>query len=146
MWPRSGLVKEVPAWRRDVRPLALKPNEIAIFGRTEAAHYDRAEPAVEAAGLKGQLLNFDDTGDEDHIALGTMHRQGLEFKAVAIVGCDQGLLPVRSVLEGFTDPVERDLLVEHERNLLYVALTRASEQVFISHASRPSDFLKGLSS
>lgn len=118
----------------------VKPKEIAIFGRTEAVLHERAEPALEAAGLKGQLLNDDDPADEDHISLGTMHRaKGLEFKVVAVVGSDLGLLPLRSVLDGFTDPVERSLFVEQERNLLYVTLTRAREQVFISHAGRLGD-------
>jgi len=123
----------------------VKPKEIAIFGRTEAVLHDRAEPALDAAGVKGQLLNDDDPADEDHVSLGTMHRaKGLEFRAVAIVGCDVGLLPLRSVFDGLTDPVERDQFVEQERNLLYVALTRAREQVFVSHVAHPSKFLKGL--
>jgi superfamily I DNA/RNA helicase len=92
-------------------------------------------------------LNDDDPADEGHVSLGTMHRaKGLEFKAVAIVGCDVGLLPLRSVLDSFTDPVERDLFVEQERNLLYVALTRAREQVIVTHASRPSALLDKLGS
>jgi superfamily I DNA/RNA helicase len=136
----SGLAE----WLESRLSEEVKPNEIAIFGRTEAVLHDRAEPALEAAGLKGQLLNDDDPGDEGHISLGTMHRaKGLEFKAVAIVGCDLGLLPLRSVLDTLTDAVERGLFVEQERNLLYVALTRAREQVFLSHAARPSEFLKG---
>ena len=72
--------------------------------------------------------------------------RSLEFKAVGIVGCDLDLLPLRTVLESFTDAVDRGLFVEQERNLLYVALTRAREQLFLSHAGRPSDFLKGLGS
>ena len=73
----------------------MKPYEIAIFGRTEAVLHDRAEPALEAAGIKGQLLNDDDAAIENHVSLGTMHRaKGLEFKAVAIVGCDLGVLPL----------------------------------------------------
>jgi superfamily I DNA/RNA helicase len=139
----SGLAE----WLESRLSEGVKPKEIAIFGRTEAVLHDRAEPALDAAGVKGQLLNDDDPADEDNIALGTMHRaKGLEFKAVAIVGCDVGLLPLRSVLDGFTDPVERDLFVEQERNLLYVALTRAREQVIVTHASRPSALLDKLGS
>jgi superfamily I DNA/RNA helicase len=120
----------------------VKPKEIAVFGRTEAVLHDRAEPALDAAGLKGQLLNDNDPADEDHVALGTMHRaKGLEFKAVAIVGCDLGLLPLRSVLDGMADLVDRNFFVEQERNLLYVAMTRAREQVFVSHTGLPTAFL-----
>jgi superfamily I DNA/RNA helicase len=68
-----------------------------------------------------------------------MHRaKGLEFKAVAIVGCDLRLLPLRSVFDGVTDPVERELFVEQERNLLYVALTRAREHLLVSYTGTPS--------
>jgi superfamily I DNA/RNA helicase len=73
----------------------MKAKEIAIFGRTESVLHDRVEPAVEAAGQKGQPLNDDDPADEDRISVGTMHRaKGLEFKAVAVVGCGLGILPV----------------------------------------------------
>jgi superfamily I DNA/RNA helicase len=125
----------------------MKPSEIAIFGRTEAVLHDRADPALEAAGLKGQLLSDDDPATEDHVSLGTMHRaKGLEFKAVAIVGCDFGLLPLRSVLDSIPDSADRTVFLEQERNLLYVALTRAREQVLVTHTSRPSDFLRSLPS
>jgi superfamily I DNA/RNA helicase len=141
----TGEVSGLAAWLESRLGEGMKPNEVAIFARTEGVLHDRAEPALEAAGLKGQLLNDDDPAEEDHVSLGTMHRaKGLEFRAVAIVGCDVGLLPLRSVLDGFTDPVERDLFVEQERNLLYVALTRAREQVLVSHVAHASSFLRGL--
>lgn len=138
-------VSGVAEWLETRLSEGMKPNEIAIFGRTEAVLHDRAEPALEAAGLKRQLLNDDDAATENHVSLGTMHRaKGLEFKAVAIVGCDLAFLPLRSVLDGFTDSAERALFVEQERNLLYVALTRAREQVLVSHVAHASSFLKGL--
>ncbi len=125
----------------------MKPKEIAIFGRTEAVLHDRAEPALDAAGVKGQLLNDDDPADEDHVSVGTMQRaKGLEFKAVAVIGCDAGLLPLWSVLDGFTDAVEHDLFFEQERNLLYVALTRAREQVIVMHAGLASPLLRHIGS
>lgn len=134
----SGLAE----WLESRLSEGLKPKEIAIFARTEAVLHDRAELALEAAGLKGQLLNDDDPASEDRVSLGTMHRaKGLEFKAVAIVGCDFGLIPLRTVLDGLTDSVDQGLFVEQERNLLYVALTRAREQVLLTHSSRPSALL-----
>jgi superfamily I DNA/RNA helicase len=139
----SGLAE----WLESRLSEGMKPNEVAIFGRTEAVLHDRAEPALEAAGLRGQLLNDDDAATENHVSLGTMHRaKGLEFKAVAIVGCDLGVLPLRSVLDGMVDLADQALFVEQERNLFYVALTRAREQVLITHTSRPSVLLAKMSS
>jgi hypothetical protein len=137
----SGLAE----WLESRLGEGIKPKEIAIFARTESVLHERAERALEAVGIKSQFLNDDDPIDADHVSLGTMHRaKGLEFKAVGIVGCDLDLLPLRSVLDGLADSVERGLFVEQERNLLYVALTRAREQVLVSYAVRPSDFINGL--
>jgi superfamily I DNA/RNA helicase len=123
----------------------MRPKEIAIFARTESVLHDRAEPALDAAGLKGQLLNEDDPAIEDRVSLGTMHRaKGLEFKAVAVIGCDAGVLPLRSVLDGMVDVADQRLFVEQERNLFYVALTRAREQTIVTHSGRASPFLATL--
>jgi superfamily I DNA/RNA helicase len=123
----------------------IRPKEIAIFARTDAVLHDRAEAALDAAGLKAQLLNDDDPANEDRVSLGTMHRaKGLEFKAVAVIGCDAELLPLRSVLDGIVDVADQGSFVEQERNLFYVAVTRAREQVLVTHSGRPSQFLANL--
>jgi superfamily I DNA/RNA helicase len=90
-------------------------------------------------------LNDDDPANEDRVSLGTMHRaKGLEFKAVAVIGCDAGLLPLRSVLDGIVDVADQGSFVEQERNLFYVAVTRAREQVLVTHSGRPSPLLTKL--
>jgi DNA helicase-2/ATP-dependent DNA helicase PcrA len=67
----------------------------------------------------------------ERVSLLTLHAaKGLEFRAVFLVGCEDGLLPHRF---GFDDQ-ETDLA--EERRLFFVGLTRARERLFLSHARR----------
>ena len=54
--------------------------------------------------------------------------KGLEFKAVAVIACDDGLLPLRQRIEAVADETELDDVVETERQLFYVACTRARDR------------------
>ncbi|MEU4740963.1 UvrD-helicase domain-containing protein [Actinosynnema sp. NPDC023658] len=77
----------------------------------------------------------------DRISLLTLHAsKGLEFPVVFIVGCEDGVLPMR--WPGDDDPAA----VEEERRLLFVGMTRAQRHLFLSHkAGRPrSPFLSAL--
>jgi superfamily I DNA/RNA helicase len=66
----------------------------------------------------------------ENVTLMTLHAaKGLEFKAVFIVGCEEGLLPY-SLFHG--QPSDR----EEERRLLYVGMTRAKKFLFLCHADR----------
>jgi superfamily I DNA/RNA helicase len=68
--------------------------------------------------------------DLENVALMTLHAaKGLEFKAVFILGCEEGLLPY-SLFESRT--ADR----EEERRLLYVGMTRARKFLFLSHAQK----------
>ena len=62
------------------------------------------------------------------VTLMTLHNsKGLEFKNVFISGLEQGLFPsYRSI--------DSPSLLEEERRLCYVGITRAQERVFLSHA------------
>lgn len=65
---------------------------------------------------------------EDAIQLMTLHSaKGLEFKKVFIVGLEEGLFPSKMSLE------EADGISE-ERRLCYVGITRAREQLVLTHA------------
>ncbi|MGD2089540.1 MAG: UvrD-helicase domain-containing protein [Candidatus Aminicenantes bacterium] len=68
--------------------------------------------------------------DLEQVTLMTLHgAKGLEFKAVFIVGCEQGLLPYSLFKSQTSDP-------EEERRLLYVGMTRAKKFLFLSHAEK----------
>jgi DNA helicase-2/ATP-dependent DNA helicase PcrA len=64
---------------------------------------------------------------QDAVQLMTVHSsKGLEFKAVFITGLEEGLFPHENSLNE-----EKGL--EEERRLMYVAITRARDRLYISH-------------
>ena len=66
----------------------------------------------------------------EKVSLMTMHAaKGLEFPVVFVAGCEDGLIPYRR-----NKGVQGDLL--EERRLFYVALTRAQEKIYLTHAKR----------
>src|SRR5215469_12774549 len=75
------------------------------------------------------------------VQLVTMHRaKGLEFRAGFIVGCSAEVLP-QPYTGDEEDPAARADHEERERRLLYVAMTRARELLWISSAGQPSVYL-----
>ena len=65
----------------------------------------------------------------DRISLLTLHAsKGLEFPVVFIVGCDDGLLPLRPWQGGTSDYAE-------ERRLLFVGMTRATTRLVLLTAA-----------
>lgn len=83
----------------------------------------------------GQFLNditlMTDTEqqDGDVVRLMTIHAsKGLEFEYVFVVGCEEGTFP------GNNSVLDIDEL-EEERRLMYVAITRAKDHLFLSHVN-----------
>lgn len=81
------------------------------------------------------LAGGEDPNVTDHVVISTIHSaKGLEFKNVYIVGMEDGLFP--SYKSQYNDAV-----LEEERRLLYVAITRAMRNLNISYAR--ARFLNG---
>lgn len=123
----------------------FSPGDIAIFARTDSLLKERAEDALELCGRPWLYLDDNATADDDRVALGSMHRaKGLEFKAVVVVGCDADALPLSFVLRAMSDDGDRAAFVDQERQLLYVACTRARDRLVVTYAGRASEFLTAM--
>lgn len=107
----------------------IVPTEIGLFVRSPAL-VDRARSSV--AGLAG----------ENGVTINIMHlAKGLEFRAVAVMACDEGVLPLDARIQDAVDDAEMDEIYETERRLLYVACTRARDRLIVSGVEPASEYL-----
>ncbi|MEC7523852.1 MAG: 3'-5' exonuclease [Myxococcota bacterium] len=142
----SREVEADEAARRVARWLehGLSPNAIGIFSRTRR----RARQIL--AALSAHDINAHELGDEgptpdDDVQVGTMHRaKGLEFKAVLLCDCSAKTLPSPGALAAYEDPRDLAAAEDRERRLLYVAMTRARDELAITWVGTPSPFLTAL--
>ena len=122
----------------------ILPSEIGIFVRTRS-QIDRARSAATSANQ--EVLELSERGDDpgSRISIGTMHlAKGLEFKAVAVMACDDEVLPLQARVESVADEVELDDVYETERQLFYVACTRARDRLSVTGVKPASEFLSDL--
>jgi superfamily I DNA/RNA helicase len=79
------------------------------------------------------------------VCAGTMHlAKGLEFRAVAVMACDDEVIPLQERIEAVTDDADLQEVYDTERHLLYVACTRARDCLFVSGVTPTSEFLEDL--
>ncbi|MCA1905853.1 MAG: UvrD-helicase domain-containing protein [Desulfarculus sp.] len=112
--------------------------EIAVLYRLHAQAAPLAE-ALARAGVPHQVAAQEPLAETDpldfkaqRVNLLSMHAaKGLEFPVVFVTGLEDGLVPYLPPERAPSDPAE-------ERRLLYVALTRARERLYLSRATRRS--------
>ncbi len=86
--------------------------------------------------------NKSDNRHIEGLRVATMHRvKGLEFKYVFIVAANDRILPLNMAID-HTDAVAEDESMTAEKSLLYVAMTRAQQGVYITSYGKKSPFLK----
>nr|WP_290617446.1 3'-5' exonuclease [Immundisolibacter sp.] len=70
--------------------------------------------------------------------------KGLEFRAVAVMACDDEVIPLQQRIESIADGADLEEVYSTERHLLYVAATRAREQLLVTCVVPGSEFLDDL--
>lgn len=137
---RNGVADQVEDWIAS----GLAAEDIAVFVRTNRMA-EEVEARLVANGVQVLRLSRDSSLTDAGVRVGSMHRaKGLEFKAVLVAGADAAHLPHPASLRGVDDPKDQEDVIEQERRLLYVAMTRARDELAVSWSGRPSDFLDPL--
>ena len=137
-------VEAVAAWIGRRSNEGVVPHEIGVFVRSEA-QLDRARAAIKRAGLQCNILNENVQTISGLVSIGTMHlAKGLEFRSVAVMACDDEVLPLQERIESVGDDADLAEVYATERHLLYVACTRARDHLLVTGVDPASEFLDDL--
>jgi superfamily I DNA/RNA helicase len=137
-------IDSVAEWLRASVEEGAVPETIGVFVRSEA-ELSRAMNAVERAGLSVGLLDEKVSVPAGHVSVGTMHlAKGLEFGTVTVMACDDEVIPLQERIEAIGDEADLQEVYDTERHLLYVACTRARDQLMVTAVEPGSEFLEDL--
>ena len=140
----AGETETVSRWLKDRIAEGVKPHEIGVFVRSPA-ELERAGAAVEAAEIPFKILDDHVETTSGYASISTMHlAKGLEFRAVAVMACDDEIIPLRARIEAVTDDSDLEEVYNTERHLLYVACTRARDHLLVTSVAPASEFLDDL--
>ena len=125
-----NLQKELELVVREIKyltsRLGFSPAQICCVSRSVLIR-DQLLRHLASAGLKAIHYRADGVGDDDAVLISTLHStKGHEFRSVFILGLYEGVLPLYSAAD-----VEE---IEREAALLYVAMTRAKELLYLSYS------------
>lgn len=131
-------------WLADRLKEGCQPHEVGLFVRT-VEQLKRARAAIKIAGASGVELSDKVEAEAGKVAISTMHlAKGLEFRAVAVMACDDEVLPLQERIETVADESDLEEAYDTERHLLYVACTRARDRLLITGVDPASEFLDDL--
>lgn len=141
--------EEVTAVAKSIRTAisdGISPEEIGVFVRS-TNELARARNAISQSGQKWIELSSRIEERNGRVSLGLMqYSKGLEFRSVYVMACDERVIPNLEEIRYVSDESELDELHDTERNLFYVACTRAREHLTVTGVSPGSELISDLMS
>lgn len=105
--------------------------DICLVARTNDLLQNRYAPLLEHAGYPVRQVQTEDSSHGEGIRLATMHRvKGLEFPCVLLAGVQRGTVPYERA--DYADEADRQAHLEREKRLLFVAATRARDELVVT--------------
>ena len=130
----DALVEQVGTWLDH----GVEPHAIGVAARTGSL-----VKAITRTLTEAHIDVADDRRGVDGVRVATMHGlKGLEFQCLAVVGLDASALPAsNAVTSAADDPHAHRQDLQRERCLLFVALTRARDVLYLSHTGTATTLL-----
>lgn len=137
-------IDKVANWIKAHIAAGMQPHEIGVIVRSKA-ELERAGRAIALAEIPFVTLDERMQTTVGKASASTMHlAKGLEFRAVAVMACDDEVIPSQERIEQVTDDSDLAEVYATERHLLYVACTRAREELLVTGLAPASEFLGDL--
>ena len=128
------LIKQIPGFENTVKEDADLAEALQTLSEKAKETTQSTSRFLGQCALSREQDTLPHTAEK--IQIMTLHAsKGLEFPVVFIAGCEDGNMPFNPAYGTPSDPDE-------ERRLFYVAMTRAKERLFLSHASKRMRFGK----
>lgn len=136
--------KAVGDWLSDLARFGVQPHEAAVFVRSDG-QLQRAKAAADAARRTYRILDEHVETASGQLSISTMHlAKGLEFRAVAVMACDDEIIPLQERIETVGEDADLEEVYNTERHLLYVACTRARDHLLVTSVEPASEFVDDL--
>jgi DNA helicase II / ATP-dependent DNA helicase PcrA len=129
---RSGYLDALEA-ERTIEAQGRIENLQELVGVSQEYQEQADEPSLSNFLQELSLYSEQDSirGEQSLVTLMTLHNaKGLEFRAVFMIGMEEGIFPHSRSLE--------EAMLEEERRLCYVGMTRAQERLTLTHAASRS--------
>jgi len=132
----DDVAEAVAAWLARLSGEGIAASQIALLVRSDD-ELPRAKAARDAFRSR--------TGIDAEPEIRIMHdAKGSEYRAVAVMACDEDVVPKEARLLEARDEAMIEEIMATERHLLYVAAIRARERLWVSGTGRVSEFLEDL--
>jgi DNA helicase-2/ATP-dependent DNA helicase PcrA len=131
---RSGTIEALEA-ERTIEARGRIENLQELVGVAREYRHQSEEPSLAGFLQDIALVSDQDTlqGERGLVTLMTLHNaKGLEFRAVFVIGMEEGIFPHMRAIE--------EQGVEEERRLCYVGMTRAMQRLTLTHTVARSLF------
>lgn len=138
---RDSEIKNLLSWINGQLSKGVQPHEIVVLTPNDFA-MSAASAKMNDNNIRNWKLDATANYLNGEVGLAAIRRvKGLEYRSVAIIGCDEDQFPNANKMNELGDGSDFDEFLTLEKNSLYVAMTRARDNLLVSGITPGSAFL-----